>query len=130
MSSGLTSEQKGYLYNKYYSTDAVDTIVSAGINIDYFLDYQKNDFKADYNYKGTAIPNSRKNKVVRYINEYDLSIPEKAILIKSTNTFKFNDYNNEIVDYVSKLDIGYEDKVYVLEELDMIVEEDGTVRWE
>jgi hypothetical protein len=129
MNANFSDEQKGYLYKKYYNTDTVDTILSAGIDIDYFLDYEKHEFKADYNGKGKAIANSRKNKVINYINSYDLSVPEKAILIKSTNTFKFNDYNNAIVDYVSNLDIGYEDKVYILQELDMVVSGDGTVTW-
>lgn len=129
INTNFTDEQKSYIYGKYYSSDKAETITLAGISIDYFLDYEKNDFKADYNSNGKAISGSRKNKVINYINEYDLSIPEKAILIKSTNTFKFNDYNEEIVDYVSNLDIGYEDKVYILQELDMTLEDDGTVRW-
>ena len=130
MNSDFSNDQKAYLYDKYYSSEALDTITTTGIDINYFLDYEKNDFKADYNSKGKAIPNSRKNKVISYINEYDLSVAEKAILIKSTNTFKFNDYNNEIVDYIESLDVGYEDKVYILNELDMTIDDDGYVYWE
>lgn len=130
MNSDFSNDQKAYLYDKYYSSEALDTITTTGIDINYFLDYQKNDFKADYNSKGKAIPNSRKNKVISYINDYDLSIAEKAILIKSTNTFKFNDYNDEIVDYISGLDITYEDKVYILNELDMTLDDNGYVHWE
>ena len=130
MNSDFSNDQKAYLYDKYYNSTALDTITTTGIDINYFLDYQKNDFKADYNSKGKAIPNSRKNKVISYINDYDLSIAEKAILIKSTNTFKFNDYNDEIVDYISGLDITYEDKVYILNELDMTLDDNGYVHWE
>ena len=128
--TNLTSEQKAYLYDKYYDSKAIDTITLSGIDFNYFLDYQQNEFKADYNSKGNAIRNSRKNKVIKYVNDYDLSIAEKAILIKSTNTFKFNDYNKEIVDYVDKLEIGYEDKVYILEELDMKINDNGYITWE
>jgi hypothetical protein len=59
-----------------------------------------------------------------------MSIAQKAILIKSTNTFKFNDYNNEIVDYVIGLDLTYEEKVSILKDLDMTVDKDGYVYWE
>ena len=41
----------------------------------------------------------------------------------------FSDYNNQIVEYVSGLDIPYEDKVTILEELDMTVSSDGSVHW-
>ena len=62
------------------------------------LVYSLQEFEADYNSKGKAISGSRKNKVINYVNSLDLSIPQKAILIKSTNTFKFNDYNNQIIE--------------------------------
>lgn len=130
MNSNFSDETKAYVYNKYYSSDKIDVITTAGIDIDYLLDYDKNDFVADYNNKGKAITNSRKNKVIEYVNEYDLSIAEKAIIIKSKNTFKFNDYNYEIVDYVDNLDIPYEEKAYILKSLDMKVSEDGTISWE
>ena len=129
MNSNFTNEQKAYIYNKYYDSKKNDVITTAGIDMNYLLDYDKNDFTADYNAKGDAIPNSRKNKVIEYVNEYDLSIAEKAIIIKSANTFKFNDYNYEIVDYVDKLDIPYEDKAYILKSLDMEVSDDGTISW-
>ena len=41
----------------------------------------------------------------------------------------FSEYNNQIVEYVGGLDIPYEDKVTILQELDMTVSADGTVRW-
>lgn len=129
MNSDFTNEQKAYIYNKYYDSKKNDVITTAGIDMNYLLDYDKNDFTADYNAKGKVIANSRKNKVIEYVNEYDLSIAEKAIIIKSANTFKFDDYNNEIVDYVDKLDIPYEDKAYILKSLDMEVSDDGTISW-
>jgi len=58
-----------------------------------------------------------------------LSIPQKAMLIRKTYS-SFDDYNVEIVDYVSGLDLSYEDKKTILEELDMTLEDDGTVRWD
>ncbi len=127
--TGLSDEQQAYLYKKYYNTDTIDTILDADIGVDTYFDYVKQEFKADYNANGKAISGSRKNKVISYVNEYDLSIAQKAILIKSTNTFKFNDYNDEIVDYVSNLDIPYENKVYIFKELEMIVDDKGYIHW-
>ena len=128
--TGFSDEQKAYLYKKYYNSDTIDTIVSSGINVDAYLDYSTQDIKSDKDKDGDSIPNSRKKKVIKYVNGLDLSVPEKAILIKATNTFKFNDYNKQIISYVSELDISYEEKVNILEELDMKVLDDGRVIWE
>jgi hypothetical protein len=128
--TGLEDNTKAYLYKKYYNTDTIDTIVKSGISVDAYFDYAKEEFVADKDRSGKTISGSRKKKVISYVNSLDLSIPEKAILIKSTNTFKFNEYNKQIVEYVGGLDISYDEKVSLLEELDMKVYADGTVKWE
>lgn len=128
--TGLEDNTKAYLYKKYYNTDTIDTIVKSGISVDAYFDYAKEEFVADKDSSGKTISGSRKKKVISYVNSLDLSIPEKAILIKSTNTFKFNEYNKQIVEYVGGLDISYDEKVSLLEELDMKVYADGTVKWE
>lgn len=127
--TGLNDEQQAYLYKKYYNTDTIDTILDADIGVSTYFDYVQQEFKADYNSNGKVISGSRKDKVISYVNEYDLSVAQKAILIKSTNTFKFNDYNDEIVDYIDGLDIPYEDKVYIFKELDMTIDDNGYVHW-
>ena len=129
-SSGLKDEVKAILYKKEYNSDTIDYIVDADISVDDYLTYETQEFKADYNYKGKAISGSRKNKVINYINSLEMNIPQKAMLIKYTNTFKFNDYNNDIVQYVSDLNLTYDKKKTLLEELDMKVLSDGTVVWE
>lgn len=129
INSGLADNQKAYLYKKFYNTDTIDTIVNSSVSVDDYLIYTTKEFEADYNSKGNAISGSRKNKVINYVNELEMTIPQKAILIKSTNTFKFNDYNNDIVSYVDELDIDYKDKVKILKKLDMTVDSDGTISW-
>lgn len=126
----LSEEQQAYLYKKYYKTDTIDNVLSANIGVDNYFDYIQQEFKADLNKKGNPISGSRKNKVINYVNSYDLTIAQKAILIKSTNTFKFNDYNYDIVEYVGGLDIDYEEKVRILKDLDFKVHDNGTVEWE
>jgi len=128
--SGLNDREKAYLYKKFYNSNTIDTMVETGISVDDYLVYTTKEFKADYNNKGKAISGSRKNKVINYVNSLDMDIPQKAILIKSTNTFKFNDYNNAIVEYVGGLNIDYNDKVKILKDLDMTVDSDGNVYWE
>lgn len=130
VNSGLDDTEKASLYKKYYNTDTVDTIMKSAISIDDYLTYETKEFKADKNEKGNSIPGSRKDKVIDYVNTLDMDIPQKAILIKSTNTFKFNDYNEVIIDYVDSLGIEYEEKVKILKDLDFEVDSEGNIYWD
>lgn len=127
----LTNAQKANLYGKYYSSDkTLNVIVKSNIDFNEYLKYYAQDIEADYNSNGKAISGSKKNKVVKYVNSLPMNVAQKAILIKSTNSFKFNDYNNEIVSYVKSLNnVSYKDKKKILEDLDMTVSSNGTVSW-
>lgn len=86
------------------------------------------DIKADKDSKGESISGSRKKKVISYVNSLDLSIPQKAILIRQEYP-SFDEYNYDIINYVNNLDIAYEEKVTILEELEMQVDSNGNIRW-
>ncbi len=194
LSSGMSDEQKAYLYGKHYSsdetldkvtdsgisfddyltfnkdtlsiesaeqkvehlynsdfTDEAKTVIyetsvlsgfdnedkykdykvskAAGIDINSWLSYKKQEFVADKDSAGNSISGSRKEKIISYINSLDLSIPQKAMLIRQEYS-TYRDYNNQIVEYVGGLDISYEDKVFILEGLDMTVDDDGNVYWD
>ena len=87
------------------------------------------DIAADKDENGDSIRGSRKEKIISYVNGLDLSIPQKAILIRQEYT-SFNDYNNQIVEYVASLNISYEEKVKIIEGLDMTIGSDGRVYWD
>lgn len=194
LSSGMSDEQKAYLYGKHYSsdetldkvtdsgisfddyltfnkdtlsiesaeqkvehlynsdfTDEAKTVIyetsvlsgfdnedkykdykvskAAGIDINSWLSYKKQEFVADKDSAGNSISGSRKEKIISYINSLDLSIPQKAMLIRQEYS-TYRDYNNQIVEYVGGLDVSYEDKVFILEGLDMTVDDDGNVYWD
>lgn len=110
---------------KYKTYKAVKAM---GVDINSWLDYSSQEFEADYNAKGKAIPNSKKNKVISYVNSLNLSIPQKAAIIRSEYS-TFDSYNDDIVSYVDSLDTDYTSKVTILEYLGATVYEDGSVRW-
>lgn len=58
----------------------------------------------------------RKAAVIKYVNSLDLTIPQKAMLIKM-NYSSYNVYNNQIINYINKQSISLEDKKEILEEL-------------
>ena len=137
LSSGLNDNDVQTLYendvlsgfdNKKKYTD-YKAVKNMGVDINSWLNYSVQEFEADYNKKGNPIQNSKKNKVIKYVNSLPLSIPQKAAIIRTQYT-SFDDYNNSIVKYVSGLDISYEEKVSTLEALDFKVYDDGTVKWE
>lgn len=87
------------------------------------------DLKADKDENGDSISGTKKTKVISYVNDLELSIPQKAMLIRKTYS-SFDDYNNEIVDYVSGLDADYDTKKTILEELDFTLDDEGNVYWD
>lgn len=60
--------------------------------------------------------NTRKNAVIKYVNSLDLTIPQKAMLIKM-NYSSYNNYNNQIISYVNNQKISLDEKKEILEEL-------------
>jgi len=127
--SGLEDKQKAFLYSKYYSSEeTLNTIVNSGIPFDTYLDYESQEIEADVNKKGKTISGSKKKKVISYINSLDLTIPQKAIMIRKEYS-SFDDYNVEIIQYVSNLNIVQSEKIAILEDLDMKVDSNGIVRW-
>ncbi len=127
-SSDETKEIYNYAYN---NPEKFDLGVAATNDFEDYYYYKQdiNDLKADKKSDGKTISGSRKKKVINYVNSLDLSIPQKAMIIR-TEYSSFDEYNYDIVDYVGSLNITYEKKVKILEELDMKVYEDGTVEWE
>lgn len=112
--SDLNNEQLAYLYGNYYSSDKVlNALVQSNIPIKEYIKFNSETFESDYYANGKTVPNSRKNKVIRYINSLNLSIPQKAMLIKMEYS-SFKQYDNQIVKYVNNIDCSSYDKKVIL----------------
>ena len=87
------------------------------------------DIRADKDQYGNSIRNSRKAKVIDYINNLDISYEAKLILYKKE--YPSDDSSNqEIIDYLnSRSDISYEDMESVLKKLGFTVTSDGSIYW-
>lgn len=104
-----------YLYSKYYSDEEkLNNLITMKIPIREFIKLDSQEFENDYYVSnGKSISGSRKTKVINYINSLNLSIPQKAILIKSQyNTYK--SYDKEIFNYVNKINISANEKKVLL----------------
>ena len=98
--------------NNKFSRDDYD-ISTKYFNIDGTI-YTKfaNDvsqIKADYNSKGEAIPNSRKNKVFSYINSLPLNQYQKIYLF-SASGYSIKQWKNQMFSYINSLDISANEK--------------------
>jgi hypothetical protein len=85
------------------------------------------DIKADKDANGKTIRDSRKEKVLDYINNLDADYYTKIILFKSEYTSD-DTYNSEIVNYLNnRSDLTYDERVAILTELGFRVTADGQI---
>lgn len=143
----LEDNQIAVLYGSYYSSEAVlNSLINANIPIKEFIKFNSQEFTTDYYDNGKAITNSRKNKVINYINSLNLTIPQKAMLIKLEyssytgydsqivnyinnmkyskfekasllKSFGFDNYDKYLIDYVNNMNKTKEEKIEILEEM-------------
>lgn len=112
--SNLNNKQLAYLYGNYYSSEEVlNGLVNINMPIKEFIKYNSQEFESDYYANGKAVPNSKKKKVIQYVNSLNLSVAQKALLIKMEYS-SYTYYDNQIVNYVNSKDIDFLDKAYIL----------------
>lgn len=118
LNSKLGDKELAYLYGNYYSSeDELQEIMTLKIPIKEFIKYNSQEFESDYNEStGKAISNSRKRKVIQFVNSLNLSIPQKAILIKKSYN-SYNDYNKQIVNYVNNQSLSKYEKASLLKNI-------------
>lgn len=118
--SELDDNQIAALYSKYYSTEQkLDNLLTLKIPMRQFIKFDSADIQGEYNPKtGKTISGSKKNAVIRYVNDLEgLSKAQKAIIIKSTKQFKFDNYNNDIIRYVNALNGSVDEKKVLLKSI-------------
>lgn len=117
VNSSLNDEHLAYLYGKYYSSEeTLNNLIKANIPIKEFIKFNSQTFESDYYDNGKTISNSRKKKVINYINSLNLSVAQKAILIKMEYS-SYNSYNSQIINYINNQNITISEKIEVLEDL-------------
>lgn len=118
LKSSFNDRQLSYVYSKYYSSEEVlNNLIEMRIPIKEFIKFDTQEFEGDYNTRtGKTVSGSRKNKVIQYVNSLNLSIPQKAILIKMEYN-SYDNYNNQIVNYINGLNKTVNDKKVLLKSI-------------
>ena len=83
---------------------------------------------SDKDENGDTIYNSRKKKVQAYLKELDIPEMDKLLLYKSVYN-SYDDRNYEIIDYLNKSDLTFEETVNALRGLGFDVTDDGDISW-
>ena len=106
------------MYGNYYSSEkTLDTLLTLNIPIKEYIKLDSADIQGKYNSKtGKTISGSKKQAVMQYINTLNLSVPQKAILIKM-NYNSFDQYNGQIINYVKNLNETTNDKKVLLKQI-------------
>lgn len=94
-------------------------------NISDFYLIKSQEFTSDVDENGETISGSKKAKVVNYINSMNLSIADKAILIKM-NGYSLKEYDNLVINYINEKKISMDDKISILDQLGYTIK-DGKV---
>ena len=117
LETDLNDEQLAYLYSKFYTKEEkMQDILNAGIPIKEYIKFDSQDFEGEFDEnKGRTKTNSKKNEVINYINNLNLSIPQKAFLIKSKYS-SFKQYDTVIEQYIQDRPISLMNKYRLIKE--------------
>ena len=92
------------------------TAKQLGIDINSWLNYSSQEFKSDLAPTGKTVSGSRKKKLITFVNSLNLSIPQKASLIKMSYS-SYDSYDNQIMNEVNSLNISFMDKAKMVKTL-------------
>lgn len=114
--SPLSDNAKYALFDKNYDDKLLSYYEDLGFKANDVLTYKSQTFTADKDKKGKTINNSKKKKVVNYINSMNIPTIQKKILYKKE--YKADkSYDREIFNYINNSDMDYSSKKAVLKEL-------------
>ena len=117
LNSALSDKELAALYGSYYSSEeTLEDMMTLKIPIKEYIKLDSQEFTTDYDSNGKAITNSKKNKIINYVNSLNLSIPQKAILIKSQYS-SYDSYDRQIVNYVNSQNLSKFDKATLLKSI-------------
>ena len=117
VNSYLNDEQIAKLYGAYYSSESeLSLMLNAKVPMKEYVKFNSEEFVSDYNNKGNAITNSRRNKMINYVNGLNLNQAQKVILIK-TEYSSFDNYDKVVFNYINKLPDSAYNKMVMLKKV-------------
>ena len=109
----LNKEEIDYSYNNPEKYQVITQITT----YDKYLTYQDEIDNVKTKYTNST---QRKSAVIKYVNSLNLSIPQKAMLIK-LNYSSYDSYNDKIIQYINKQNLTKQEKTEILTKLGFTV---------
>ena len=122
ISSDYSEKEKSAIYQNYInSKDSLyDIMKNTNINVNEYLKYKMQEFESDKEddgtTKGKTVSGSKKDKVVDYINNMNISYNQK-LLLTGTQYKLTNNERQELAQYINGLNISKSDKLDIYEKL-------------
>ena len=134
--SDFSDDQKILLYENVTLSDFSDeskylnykTAKQLGIDINSWLNYSSQEFKSDIAPTGKTISGSRKKKLISFVNSLNLTIPQKASLIKMSYS-SYDNYDKQIMNEVNSLNISFMDKAKMVKTLGFDEYDDSIINY-
>ena len=122
--SDFSDDQKTLLYENITLSDFTDeskylnykTVKQLGVDINNWLNYSSQEFKSDIAPTGKTVSGSRKKKLISFVNSLNLTISQKASLIKMSYS-SYDSYDKQIMNEVNSLNISFMDKAKMVKTL-------------
>lgn len=127
INSSLPDDAKYQLYNNSYSKDEINIAQTIGIDADTFLNYAKQNFKANKDSNGKSISGSKKRKVYNYLNKMNVNYEDRLVLAKMQG-YETEEGNAEIVNYLNNSNVTPDEYEAILKQLKFTIK-NGYVRW-
>lgn len=137
LDSNYSNKDKQELYENYIKSNEdiqYDAMKSANIKLEDILKYKQQEFTSDKTDDGTlngkTVSNSKKNKIVNYINSMNIT-ENQRLLLYAMNGYSTNfSQKNQLVNYVQTLKLDLDTKKELYNKFSgFTVYKDGTIKY-
>ena len=117
INSDLSNKEIIKLYSNYYGKEEdLNNLINVGISAKEYIKFDFQSFESDVDSRGNAVSESRKKKIISYVNSLNLTAVQKAILIKSKYS-SFTQYDRQIFQYINKQNLSFLSKARLVKKL-------------
>lgn len=136
-SSDFTDKTKQVIYENYIKSEndsQYGAVKASGMNITEYLKFKTQEFESDKKDDGTltgqSVSNSKKKKIVEYLNSMKITGNQRLLLYAMQGYTTTASQKTQLANYVQGLDLSKKEKLKLYDKFSgFTVYKNGTVRW-
>lgn len=136
-SSDFTDKTKQVIYENYIKSEndsQYGAVKASGMNITEYLKFKTQEFESDKKDDGTltgqTVSNSKKKKIVEYLNSMKITGNQRLLLYAMQGYTTTASQKTQLANYVQGLDLSKREKLKLYDKFSgFTVYKNGTVRW-